>query len=119
VKQASGDLLGALADYRRAVAIQPDYPLALAHFADTKYQAGDMAGALEGFELLLQLTPNDSRVIYNTACVYVRQGQLDSALQRLRRAIALRLTWREAANSDADFDALGFDPAFIVLVESQ
>jgi len=116
VKQASGDTPGALADYRRAVAIQPDYPIALVHFADAKYQAGDLAGALEDFELLLQLTPNDSRAIYNAACIYARQGQVDSALQRLRRAIDLKSTWRETASSDSDFDALRTDSGFIALI---
>jgi tetratricopeptide (TPR) repeat protein len=107
---------GALADYRRAIEIQPDYPIALAHFADTNYQAGDLAGALEDFEQLIQLTPNDSRAIYNAACIYACLGQVDSVLQRLRRAIALKPTWRDSANADSDFDALRAEPAFMALI---
>jgi tetratricopeptide (TPR) repeat protein len=119
VKQASGDLEGALADYRRTVEMQPDYPLALSHFADLKYRRGDLEGALADFEQLLRLAPNDSRSLYNAACIYARLGQADSAIQRLRRAIELKPSWREAASSDSDFDTLRSDSTFAALIEPQ
>jgi tetratricopeptide (TPR) repeat protein len=119
VKQASGDLAGALADYRRTVELQPDYPIALAHFADVKYKKADLAGALADFEQILRLTPNDSRALYNAACAYARLGQTDSAIQRLRRAIELKPAWRETAGGDSDFDTLRADPTFMALTEPQ
>jgi tetratricopeptide (TPR) repeat protein len=119
MKQAAGDRGGALADYRRAVEIQPDYPIALAHFANQKFHGGDLAGALADFEQLLQLTPNDSRSIYNAARICARQGEVDSAIQRLRRAIDLVPTWREAASSDPDFESLRADPRFTALIGPQ
>jgi tetratricopeptide (TPR) repeat protein len=115
---ALSNLTAALANSERAVALDPN-PFTLNCRGYVKQASGDLAGALADFEQLLRLAPNDSRSLYNAACIYARLGQADSAIQRLRRAIELKPSWREAASSDSDFDTLRSDSAFVALIEPQ
>jgi adenylate cyclase len=79
----------------------------------------------EGFEWgkrALELSPNDSRVLYNLACLYCESllrhevtdanPVLETALAYFERAIAAGYASREWIDSDSDLDPIRSHPRF-------
>lgn len=60
--------------------------------------------------------PDNPTIPYNRACLHAREGDRDAALASLTKAIEMDPRMREWAAKDADFAALGDDPAFEELV---
>ncbi|MGI9112362.1 MAG: TPR end-of-group domain-containing protein [Gaiellaceae bacterium] len=56
--------------------------------------------------------PENATVVYNLACAESLDGRVGDALAHLERAIELRPSFREAAQTDTDFDAIRADPRF-------
>ncbi len=76
------------------------------------FAAKDYAGALAYFERAHSEAPDQAGVLYNLACAESRGGRGEDALVHLEQAIALNAPFREAAQTDADFDAIRTDPRF-------
>ncbi len=68
--------------------------------------------ALEFFERAHREAPDQAGVLYNLACAESLVGRPDDALAHLAQAIELRPSFREAAQTDTDFDAIRADPRF-------
>ncbi|MFZ5427310.1 MAG: tetratricopeptide repeat protein [Thermodesulfobacteriota bacterium] len=60
-------------------------------------RAGDYLGALHAYSQALELTPTDENLLYNIAKACIYSGDNASALGHLRKALALRPDFREAA----------------------
>ncbi|MBA2332598.1 MAG: tetratricopeptide repeat protein [Actinobacteria bacterium] len=68
--------------------------------------------ALEYFEQAHREAPAQAAVLYNLACAESMVGRTDDALGHLEQAIELSSDFREAAQTDTDFDAIRADPRF-------
>ena len=68
--------------------------------------------AIAVLERHLHETPDDAGVLYNLACAKARAGRADEALADLRRAVELRASLGESAQTDDDLASLRDDPAF-------
>jgi tetratricopeptide (TPR) repeat protein len=55
--------------------------------AETAKQKNDFKGALQKYDAMLALSPNDSTVYYNMAVTYGRAGNFDQALKTIDKAI--------------------------------
>ncbi len=68
--------------------------------------------ALEFFEQVHLEEPERAGVLYNLACAESLVVRPDDALGHLEQAIELSSDFREAAQTDTDFDAIRADPRF-------
>jgi quercetin dioxygenase-like cupin family protein len=76
------------------------------------YNRGDYDEAAAALREALATHPDDTRVVYNLACVESLTGRHDDAVEHLRRAIELRPELADHARSDSDLDAIRDDPRF-------
>ncbi len=74
---------------------------------------GDAQGALAAMQDGLEHYPDAWEAHYNAACLHSLLGNLNPALEHLRRAVELNAPEaRRLATEDADFDAIRNDPRF-------
>ncbi len=72
----------------------------------------DYAGALDYYERAHREAPDQAGVLYNLACAESLVGRPDDALAHLEQAIELSPSFRDAAQTDSDFDSIRADPRF-------
>jgi len=88
-----GSLEEALAEYRTALNIYPDYTDVSAHFATSYGHAlldlGHSSEALIAFEKAVTANPRWSRTYYNLGLIYAQLGQYDKAERAWSQAVAL------------------------------
>ncbi len=83
------------------------YSKGLQFFATREYDR-----ALEFFEQAHRDAPDQAGVLYNLACAESLVGRHDEALAHLDQSIELSPLFREAAQTDSDFDAVRADSRF-------
>lgn len=83
-----GDRKGALADYSRAIAIEPSVDLYL-HRAGIAYELNDVAGAFADAEAARKLDPASTDAIQRVAYLKAERGDLAGAVALLDERIAL------------------------------
>jgi len=98
------------------VELNPDDPRALCLGAIELVYAGHRERALEWARRALAIDPEDSLMLYNTACFYAIQGEPDEAFACLDKALQLGWGHREWLENDSDLDALRGDPRFQALL---
>lgn len=76
------------------------------------FAAGDYEAGVKRAQALLAENPPYSGLYYNTACFEARVGQIDAALEHLRRAVELEPSLAEFARTDDDLAAVRDQPAF-------
>jgi non-specific serine/threonine protein kinase len=113
------------AAYRRGLAVAeeylrlyPDSARALYLGATAWCQLGDRERALEWAGRALAVDPDEAMTLYNVACVYSLMGQIDEAIDSLRRSVARGFTHKAWIQNDADFKPLHGDPRFQDLLAS-
>ncbi|MFN0151465.1 MAG: tetratricopeptide repeat protein [bacterium] len=74
--------------------------------------AGDHVTALRAIELATSLEPRNPLVLYNSACVRARVGDIDGAIGDLARAIDCGFAEKERLESDPDLEPLRADARF-------
>lgn len=79
---------------------------------------GEYVAAQEMFERALKREPEGAHIHYGLAATRARLGSLDSALESLRRALALQPSLRVRAQHDQDLTMLRTDPDFEQLIFS-
>src|SRR5262249_50100047 len=96
-RYAQGDVAGALADFDRALQIDPLHGATYNNRGSARHAAGDLAGALADFDRALQMAPR-----HTSASVYHNRGGVFATRRDFRAAIL-------------DYDqALEIDPRFCV-----
>ena len=98
-RQANGDFDGALADYDRALSLDPKavevfYRRGLAHQAK-----GDLAGAIADYTQVIALNPQRANAFSNRAFIKQSQGDLDGALADYAHALLINPNIAEAYNN--------------------
>lgn len=85
----AGDLAGALAEYRRALALDPENANVLNSLGVCHGLQGRHAEALKVFAAALALTPGEVMPVYNTGVVHLLRQDREAALEHLLRAAAM------------------------------
>jgi len=80
--------------------------------ATVAQNSGDEAGALRHLQRALTEDPRHDHAHYLMAVATLQRNDTATALDHLRRAVALNPENRSRARQDPDFDALRDDPAF-------
>lgn len=86
---AHGDLEQAVADFKKTLALKPDYDLAVFNLAQAYRRMGDDEAALAGFEHYLTLDPKDPFVHYQMGEIWLDRGDAVKAEQLFRRALEI------------------------------
>jgi Flp pilus assembly protein TadD/CO dehydrogenase/acetyl-CoA synthase epsilon subunit len=75
-----------------------------------------LAEAEAAFRKAIELDPSDASVYYNLACLESLRGNMDEAIENLRRAVQMDSSKRDPAKSDPDFENIRSDPRFKEIV---
>lgn len=82
----------AQARIERVMELAPQSPDATRLFARARYEQGDVAGAVTSYQSALALDERDTWSMNNLGLLYLEQGQAETALGPLARAVELRST---------------------------
>lgn len=93
------DLERAREAFGRAVAIDPDFAAAHIYFGDLLLDLGEPEEADRQYSRALELAPGSPWALLGRARVAMAAGALDTARERLRKAIAAKPDFREAHSS--------------------
>ena len=101
---------------RRAHKLDPD----ATHIYDTLgwilHKQGHHTEALNAFKQALEHTPNNAEYLYHASLAAMEIGQSSQALKYLAEAIALDKRFIQRVQTQSEFDAIRFTPAFRNLV---
>jgi arylsulfatase A-like enzyme/Tfp pilus assembly protein PilF len=89
----------AIEHYSKALALKPDYDLAVINIAAAYRNLGDDDAALAGFERYLQIDPRDPYVRYQMGEIYLDRGNLDRAETEFRKALEIDARVAQAKNA--------------------
>ena len=103
--------------YERVIERSPDCVDVLMALGDDYTKAGRYREGLEIDLKLAKLRANDPIVHYNLACSHSLLGQIDEALEALRRAIDLGYRDFAHMQRDPDLENLRRDPRYLALLE--
>jgi TolB-like protein/Flp pilus assembly protein TadD len=95
----------------------PDDSRARMFYAISLLEIGRRDDAIREGQAAIDLSPGDSVMLYNGACLYSRLGEKDKAIATLKEAIAAGVTNFGWMKHDSDFDPIRDEPEFIALVE--
>jgi tetratricopeptide (TPR) repeat protein len=84
-KSSNGDKAGAIADYTRAITLDPKNVNAYNNRGTEKQNAGDIAGALADFSRAIEINPREPDPYYNRGVIYFLKHDWKKALSDLRR----------------------------------
>ncbi len=89
----------ALESFQKALALKPDYDLAVFNIANVYRTLGRDDDALVGYRRLLELDPRNAQAHQEAGQVLVDQGKLDEAQKELNRALELQPAMAAARNT--------------------
>ena len=92
LRTTAGDYRPALAEYRAALALDPGFTIAQANAARALRQLGDPVASRAEYDAILARVPNSAQVQEGYAELEVGAGNIDQAIEHLRRAAALEPT---------------------------
>lgn len=88
-KQAKGNLDGALADYNKAIELDPKAPHVYDFRGFARRLKGDLDGAIADYNRAIELDPQDADGFHNRAFTKQAKGDVDGAMADYDRAIEL------------------------------
>jgi TolB-like protein/Flp pilus assembly protein TadD len=111
---------------RRIIEMLPNYLLqnpddsrARMFYAITLLEVGRREEAITEGAAALELSPGDSLMLYNGACLYSQLGETKRAVATLRDAIAAGVTNFGWMKNDPDLNPIRNDPEFLELTKGQ
>jgi len=84
------DLEGELADYDRALALEPDMLEALGNRGNVRKELGQLDAALADFDRALELHPDDCLTRFNRGTTLLAAGRPEAAIADFDRALRIR-----------------------------
>lgn len=93
---AAKDHERAIAHYREAIRLDPNYVSAYYNLAWTYNATGNEAGAIENYMHVLRLEPNASAAHYNLGLIYMKNKMFDEAIAEFEGAISANPGYAEA-----------------------
>jgi adenylate cyclase len=103
---------------RKRLDLRPDDVRALCMNAEAHYVLGERAQALARIDSAYAIDPGDVCTLYNSACVFALDGEIDRALAAIEGAVRGGYTYREWLERDPDLVHLRAHPRFRALMES-
>ena len=103
---------------RKRLDLRPDDVRALCMNAEAHYVLGERGKALEQIDRAYAIDPGDVCTLYNSACVFALDGEIDRALSAIEGAVQGGYSYREWLENDADLVHLREHPRFRALMES-
>jgi tetratricopeptide (TPR) repeat protein len=91
-----GDYDRAIADYDRALQLNPSLANAYYSLGVAYEHKGDFDRAIGDFDQALRLTPNDADAFYGRGLAYARRGYYDSAIQDYDQALRINSSYAAA-----------------------
>jgi lipoprotein NlpI len=88
-EKANGDFEGAIADYNRAIELDPKYSAAYSNRGNAKQAKGDLDGAIADCNRAIELDPKDAVAHKNRGVAKKSKGDLKGAIADYTRAIEL------------------------------
>jgi tetratricopeptide (TPR) repeat protein len=107
----------AVADFTRAVELDPSIVRAYNNRGLMYVRLGDYPAALADYTRTLELDPNHAGAVYNIACAYALQNDVNQACNWLRKAIVTSDEYIGEAQSDPDFDTIRGATEFQALMQ--
>lgn len=89
----------AIDQYRRALALKPDYDLVVINMANAYRALGRDLEAMVGYRRFMELDPKNAQIRYEAAQILIDNGELDEAEKQLRRALDLQPALAAARNA--------------------
>jgi tetratricopeptide (TPR) repeat protein len=86
---AEGKFEAAIAEYRKALAIDPEQPYILANLADALAKVGKDNEALAAYDKAAQLKPGDAAFITNCGVLLGKMGKGAESLEMFKKAAAI------------------------------
>lgn len=118
VYRRAGRLEDAARELQLALAMAPEDPITRYNHGVFLDVTGEHARARAEYEFVLSSRPEMAAAQYNMACSHAREGDLETALPFLVRAIALNDAFREEAGADVDFDPVRRERVFLEVLET-
>ena len=122
-KAEQGDYDGAITDYDRVIALNPNFSEAYVTRGAAKRRQGDYDGAITDYDRAIALEPNLAAAYYSRGIAKHRQGDYDGAVADYDLAIALNPNYAEAYNNrghakedqgDCDGAVADYDSAIVL-----
>jgi tetratricopeptide (TPR) repeat protein len=88
-KERTGQTDAALEDYRKAIALKPDFVLPLDRVGMILARKGDFEGAAESYRLAIERNDQDPATFYNYGVSLVNAGQRDLAKAAFEKLLAV------------------------------
>jgi lipoprotein NlpI len=88
-EKANGDLEGAIADYNRAIELDPKFGAAYSNRGNAKQAKGDLDGAIADCDRAIELDPKDATAHKYRGVAKKAKGDLEGAIADYNRAIEL------------------------------
>lgn len=79
----------AIADYNRALEIDPNDPMVLANRAIAYAAKGDFDKAIADYTKAVEVNPKDFRVYYNLGLTYINKGDFDKAIYYFNKTLEI------------------------------
>jgi choline-sulfatase len=89
----------AIENYRHALALKPDYDLALINMANSYRALGRDEEAMLGYRRFMEIDPRNAHIRYETAQILIDNGKLAEARQELERALEIEPKLAAARNA--------------------
>jgi choline-sulfatase len=89
----------AIAEYKRALELKPDYDLVVINMANAYRALGRDEEAMIGYRRFIELDPGNAQIRYETAQILIDNGKLDEAQTELTHALALEPKLAAARNA--------------------
>jgi tetratricopeptide (TPR) repeat protein len=86
--QSAGRVDEAIAQYKKAIAIKPDYAPAYSNLGSALLSSGDAAGAINAYQQALSIDPNFSDAHFNLGNALMRVGDPVRAIPHFRRVLS-------------------------------
>jgi tetratricopeptide (TPR) repeat protein len=97
----AGDWRGAVAQYRAAIALTPDLPLAYDHWGQALLRRGDLDGAAAAFREAAKRGPHWADPLKHWGDVLIRQGKAAEARRKYDDALRYAPHWEELERARA------------------
>jgi choline-sulfatase len=89
----------AIEQFKRALALKPDYDLVVINMANAYRALGRDQEAMVGYRRFMELDPKNAQIRYEAAQILIDSGKLDEARQQLTRALELEPKLAAARNA--------------------
>ena len=85
----SGEFEEAVAEYEKALEIEPENIDLLSNIGVAYYNLGQLDKAIDHYSRAIEIAPSDADIRSNLAAAYVQLEQLDNALEEYQKAVEL------------------------------